>query len=649
MPKGCGGALIAADTVLFAAHCGRTMGHQLSIGAYKSGSTDEGAEDRFCEEWITDPMHSEGAFLDNDFALCKLNMPVALGGNTITLELNEDDSVPIVADELLVMGMGRTSAYGGPGSEFLRAATVPYLSNEDCNELNPNPNITTVTDNMLCAGYPLGGDGSCFGDSGGPIVKRTRRNGSIVDVHIGVVSWGFYGSRCDKGPGVYARTSKRVDWIKNTMCNDFRSIAPFCNNALSAPLPSTIVECGDGEEAVSIQVTTDAAGFETVWTILNTDYEIMMQRRYLFNQYENNHTLCLKSDERYIFEIIDKYSRNGMCAGGKCGSYSLSVNDEVLVSGDGNFGWYMNELFSIGDPPTFEPTALYTAYPTHQPSTQPSSPPSSQPTLRSSTQPSSRPSSQPSSGPLTQPSLQPSSQPTRFFEGFDALPTCGPGNDNLRYQMILKTDHFGNETTVATHSFNEDYTELDQIVFRKEGFASNTLYTLPSEDNYFCLEQNRCYYFEISDSSGDGMKWFEENGLDTGTSGYFEGRLGGKLHNAFRGNGDFGYTDNKIFCTGSVCKNKGKFEITRKKKNCRKYVKGGRNVLEKRCARKWKGAPVYDWCPESCGKKAGIGACAWWKDKKKEMKALAMASIAASEASDPLIKKTKAMKKQMEV
>ena len=47
------------------------------------------------------------------------------------------------------------------------------------------------------------------GDSGGPLIARETTYFSL----IGVVSWGFGCARPD-APGVYARVTSQLDWIK---------------------------------------------------------------------------------------------------------------------------------------------------------------------------------------------------------------------------------------------------------------------------------------------------------------------------------------------------------------------------------------------------------------------------------------------------
>lgn len=328
--NGCGGSLVAPDIVLTAAHCQAMNDTQVSISAYKYASLDNGAESRFCEEWIADPMYDDFT-ISNDFALCKLDRPIETE-NKIMFEVNEDVSFLSEGDDLIVMGLGLVDNDGwGEGAEILQEATVPLLSNEECNkEDSYNGKITDV---MFCAGYPeTGGKDSCQGDSGGPIVKRTiNDNGSIVDTQVGVVSWGY--GCAEKGfPGVYADISKRADWIKETMCNDLKSIASFCNNQDE----SSRQDVCDGVE-LTVEVNTDKYASETSWSLIYPeDNTVVKKRSYLINNNKNVHKVCLKSDGCYSWELRDEAS-DGLCSFSGCGSYSLALNDKPIYFGDGDF------------------------------------------------------------------------------------------------------------------------------------------------------------------------------------------------------------------------------------------------------------------------------------------------------------------------
>ncbi len=340
---GCGGALIASDTVLFAAHCEDWRGKQVSIGAYKARSKQDGAQERYCEEYAADPKFNYTDIAPNyDFALCKLDSPVTIDESKVRLVLNEHDSVPGADEELIVMGVGALKE-GRQWPEFLHHVKVPTVSNQECNEEKLYNG--EITDLMICAGFPDKGEkDSCQGDSGGPLVQRIKQNdGTFVDMHVGVVSWGIGCGRKDK-PGVYARTSKRFFWIKDTMCNEFKSTAYFCHNEPSPPEPPS--PC---EQELTITVNTDDFGIETGWTLEDSEHTPLQTRKYLFNNHKNEHKLCLKSNECYKWTITDIYG-DGLCnEDGKCGNYFADLNGKRIVDGDGRFERSKEERFCTHD------------------------------------------------------------------------------------------------------------------------------------------------------------------------------------------------------------------------------------------------------------------------------------------------------------
>ena len=534
---GCGGALIAPDVVLFAAHCENWKGKQLSIGAYKTKSTESGAQDRFCQEWIAHPNY-DAVTVNDDFALCKLDKPVTIDESKVRLEINDQDSEPNTGDDLVVMGLGAL-AQGGSSPEYVHEVIVPTISNNQCKKYD---GYSEVSDAMLCAGFPnSGGKDSCQGDSGGPIVRRiTKTDGTIVDMHVGVVSWGL-GCAQKNAPGVYARTSMGFPWIKSTMCNVLESISTLCNNE-PPPGPSPC------DQELTIGVSTDAYAYETKWTLEDNTKNEVMTRQYLFNNYQNEHKLCLKSNECYVWTVTDEHG-DGMCTGNQCGSYSLMVNGKEVASGDGKFETSKKENFCTSDGPS----------------------------------------------PVQSPVEAPVEAPT-------PSPSACSGNDEVQFQLKLRTDEYGSETYwyLTEKGNNQD------PAFFGDNYESQKVLFLPGEDEYYCLKDDVCYLFEIYDTFGDGMAEGSKNG-------FFEGYLDGEK--VFRGSGDFGYSSEKEFCVGNAeptpdCEDSQAFFYKNKpQRTCVKWAgKGNLQKIKKKCNRKWENMKIYDWCPKTCGE-AGVGEC----------------------------------------
>ncbi len=107
---------------------------------------------------------------------------------------------------------------GDPGSDTLRAATVPIIPDLTCSASNGsrfNPGA------MVCAGYLAGGVDSCAGDSGGPL--QAPAQGGIYRL-AGLVSWGF-GCAQPNAPGVYARAGAgSPGWLHQPVVSKVASI-----------------------------------------------------------------------------------------------------------------------------------------------------------------------------------------------------------------------------------------------------------------------------------------------------------------------------------------------------------------------------------------------------------------------------------------
>jgi len=331
---GCGGALITPDAVLFAAHCGNVIGNQVIISSFHSHTLEgngNGAHVRFCEDWVQHSKWDVNTGINWDFALCKLDSPVENLADGAILEWENTPSLN-QGDDLIVMGYGYLTE-GGYGPEYLNSVVVPYIPNNRCRE--PGMYGGGITDQMLCAGFMAGGKDACQGDSGGPIVKRVGN----VDHHVGVVSFGQGCARASK-PGVYARTSEAVPWIRETLCsNRFNSV--WCDDYS----PSPPVVCNEAQ--LDVLLLTDGYGKENSWrlTVQDSD-ELITKRQYTANNFGNSHSICLNQMECYTFNMTD-YFGDGMCSDPNCGFYELRIPGEEPFFQGGSFEFSQLTRFCI--------------------------------------------------------------------------------------------------------------------------------------------------------------------------------------------------------------------------------------------------------------------------------------------------------------
>ncbi|PZG86447.1 serine protease [Streptomyces sp. NTH33] len=188
----CGGTLVAATKVVTAAHCvaGETPDRVRVVGGRTRLDGTDGTVGEVSRIWV-DPEYTD-ATEGNDVAVLTLTTPMPYAATKYVS--SADTGVYAAGTTARVLGWGTTAANGTP-SHQLRTATVPVVSDTECQN---SYGSDFVASDMVCAGHSSGGVDTCQGDSGGPLI--------IGGVLAGITSWG---NGCAEAgyPGVYTRVT----------------------------------------------------------------------------------------------------------------------------------------------------------------------------------------------------------------------------------------------------------------------------------------------------------------------------------------------------------------------------------------------------------------------------------------------------------
>uniref|UniRef100_A0A182J1H5 Uncharacterized protein n=1 Tax=Anopheles atroparvus TaxID=41427 RepID=A0A182J1H5_ANOAO len=206
----CGGIVLTNFYILTAAHCVvqgvgvLATGGTAIMGAYdRSIAESEQQRIRFTKDGIT----YTAVTLRNDIATILLNAPMSFTVRVQPARLPTlSDTRTFAGLSGTVSGFGRTSDSSTGTSNFVRYASNPILSNNDC--LTYWTPIYLGAENICMSG--AGGRSPCFGDSGGPLTVSIVPQGRLL---VGLVSFGD-AAGCTVGiPSVYARITYFLQWI----------------------------------------------------------------------------------------------------------------------------------------------------------------------------------------------------------------------------------------------------------------------------------------------------------------------------------------------------------------------------------------------------------------------------------------------------